>query len=361
MDYASQLSEAKKVLQSAQNILVAVPAEADLDQLAAGLALFLSLQQVDKNADMVSAGTIKVGHTILFGVGQMQNQLPPSSSGDLIITLAGVVSADAEGKPTVPALEKLDYYPEGADLNLVFKVLPGQKFEPSAITPHYKSSGYDLIFVVGAPALTALGSIYNTRTESFSGAHIVNIDNKQTNTQFGTSNVVDPTSTTVSETMTAVLPALDLPLEGDIATNILTGIFAATNNLSGNSSANTFEAVARALRAGGQKPGVSTASAGGTVASTPFQPSVPAPAPVAEEPEEEFEEPELAPTLGTNRDNFTVPPVVPEEQNQPVLAVRQEHVEEAPSPEEVPAGEEAITPELDWLIPKIYKGGSSKG
>ncbi len=328
MKYDAQLSELQRVLPGAKNVLVAIHNNPSVDDLAAGLALFLSLTAAGKNVSIVSEGIIRVGHTNLFGVGQIQNKLPQSGAGNLVISLGGVVS-----NGTVPALEKLDWYPQGSDLNLVFHVIPGQKFEPTHLTPRFEGGAFDLIFVIGSENLSGLGSIYSGHEETFKNIPLANFDNRAGNNGFGTTNVVDPNASSVSEIITQVLTPLQLPFEGDIASNLLAGIFAATNNLQGNNtSADTFAAVSLAMQMGGQKP----------------QPQA-VPTPEAVSFSQAFSQP-MAPQ--------PQPEPVVQQPTQSTLPLTQPEAEPQPSPEERPVGEEVVTPENDWLTPKIFKGSS---
>ncbi len=383
MKYESQLSELIKLLPSAQSILILLPVNSTVDELAGGLALFLSLEEARKEAAIVTEGIIRVGHTNLFGVGEIQSKAPETHGGDFVITLEGVAVTDNEGKGSVPALEKLDYYTQGSNLNLVFKVLSGQKFEPLGISSHHEGKGFDLIFVIGAANFSELGSRYTSNQQLFTTAHVVNIDNWNNNSQFGTTNVVDTGASSVSEMISQILLSLNLPVNGDIATNILSGIFAATADLQKrNTGADTYEAVAQALRAGGQKPvrGGQVREQGGFQGQRPAQPqrqgqpqrpqqSRPS-QPQQTQPVSGFDlskvfdipqapqpevQPEFQPESQPEPENFTAPPVTQAEPQSSVLP------EEQASPEEAPAGEEVVTPEEDWLTPKIFKGKGNIG
>src|SRR3990172_12578464 len=141
MKYEAQLSEVIRLLPSVQNVVIALPAEADVDELAAGLALFLSLEQAGKKTSIITEGVIRVGHTNLFGVGQIQNKIPQAEGGNFTVTLGGIVASDK----TVPSLQNLDWAPSGPqmqDLKLVFHVAPGQKFEPTFVTPTYEEGNF---------------------------------------------------------------------------------------------------------------------------------------------------------------------------------------------------------------------------
>lgn len=357
MKYQAELAQVQKLLPNAQNILIALPADADIDALASGLALYLSLEQVNKKVSIVTEGVIKVEHTHLFGVGQIQNQLPKLEGGDFILTIGGVATLDGK----VPAVEKMDYYPTGNDLNLVFKVVPGQKFEPSHITPKFSSGGFELIFILGASSFQSLGSIYQNSSQVFSGVHIVNINNQQNIAPFGATNVIDTQASSLSEIVAQVLSTLGIPLEGDMATNIINGIFEATDNLSaGNISADTYEVVALALRNGGQKPlsNIAQPNFEAVVPSMPSQPQ-PAPSPYPVDLSKIFNAP-----VSPVQDNFIVPPVISSTrtyQSGTSYGIEQKVDAQPIAQEEMPVGEgvETVSPEADWLTPKIFKGGKS--
>ncbi|MFH0936878.1 MAG: hypothetical protein V1808_01135 [Candidatus Daviesbacteria bacterium] len=352
MKYDAQLSALQTLLPNAKNVLIALPSDASVDALASGLALFLSLKQKGLEASIVTEGTIRVGHTNLFGVGQILSQIPQTSGGDFVITLGGVA---LDGK--VPSVEKMDYFMEGTDLKLVFKVIPGQTFSPTAITPGYMGGNFDLIFVLGAAALENLGGVYSSKPEIFSGAHVVNINNQ--NSSFGNSNVTDPEASSISEMVMQILPALGLPIDGDIASNILAGVFTATSNLTTERiGADTYEIVAQALRSGGKKPSITEVSDAQRMDATTSAPVSVQPEPnIAEERSQGFDlskvfgmdsgsSPTPSPVESVPTESFTVPPVV---ETAPTY-------EEQSSPEEAVSGEAVVTPEDDWLTPKIFGG-----
>lgn len=312
MKYDAQIGELKNLLPSAKSILIALPVGADTDRLAAALSLFLILEARGKEVSVVCEDSMRVAQSHLFGVDHVQKSLPQTEGGNLTVTLEGVASSNG----TVPALEKLDWYAEGNNLNLVFHVLPGQTFQPARIVPHYQGSGFSLIFVIGAANLDSLGGIYRTSSQVFSGVHIVNIDN-QGNTGFGSTNVVDTGASSVCEMMVNLISDLGLTMDGDTASNLLSGIFASTDNLTNAKvNADTYMAVANCLRVGGKKP---------SVASGALQPAIVTSGPV----------PDLS-------------ALIPKEEPPP------------PSPEERPMEEGVVseTPEPEWLTPKIFKGSS---
>ncbi len=339
MKYDGQISELKNLLPSAKNILITIPVGADVDKLAAGLALFLTLEAAGKQVSIVSDDSVLVSHGHLFGVDHVQKTLPSTDGGNLTLTLEGVAASDG----TVPALEKLDWYAENNNLNLVFHVLPNQTFQPARIVPRYQGSGFNLIFTIGAANLNALGNIYQIQPQVFSGTHIVNIDTQSANTSFGQTNIVDSQTSSLSEVVAAVIADLGFALDSDVASNLLTGVFDATNNLSDPKvAADTYIVVANCLRVGGKKPSAGATGQVVPVSSIPQQPTYDWNAVSAAIGQTKAPQPEPI-------SEFTVPPVVSStgDQNQP-------------SPEERPAAEGVVseTVEPEWLTPKIFKGTS---
>ncbi len=347
MDYNTQLTNLKTLLPNARNVLIALPTSTDIDKLASGLALYLSLTQSGKNVSIVCEDTIKVAQAHLFAIDKVSQTLPQSSSGDYILTLQGVAE-----NGVVPSLEKLDYGVEGNNLNLVFKVLPGKVFQPQGMSPRYSGGGFDIIFVLGASTLASLGSIYQQNPQIFSAGHLVNVDNNQGNTNFGTTNVVEPNASSLSEMVILSMNTLGLPLVEDISTNLLTGIFDATSNLtSPKVGADTYQAVSIALKNGGVKPGSQAQSQPVVSQSVPqpiSQQAVPQPSSSAGP---SFDLSALIP----QSEPFTVPPVVASngQKEQAPLS------ENTPSPEERPMAEGVVSEaEPDWLTPKVFKGSS---
>lgn len=351
--YDAQLAGLKSVLPNAKNILIALPRQSDIDKFAAALALFLSFEDQGKQISIVCDDTVRVAQSHLFGIDHVRNAIAQSAAGNYILTLGGVAVPDPSGVGgKVPALEKLDYFVEGNNLNLVFNVLPGQTFAPNSLTPRYQGSGIDVIFVVGAASLIDLGNIHQQSSSVFSGPHIVNIDNETDNAMFGQTNVVDSSSSSVSEIVTDVINDLSLPFDQDMGTNLLAGIFDATNNLQNpNVGADTYLSVSTCIRVGGKKPqggygqpagqGLDLSAFVPQPQAAPVAPTAPVvPAPVQSSPQADFFNP-ASPSNGF----FGSP--------------------ERPSSEERPAGEAVISEgesessfEPGWLTPKVFKGTS---
>lgn len=253
LKYDHQLTEVKTRLPGANRILVVLPQNLNTDNLAAGLSLYLSLKSAGKKVDIVSTGTPTVAQSNLYGIGEIKNDVSKSSGGNFIISLDGVVDSTGTMQQ-VPALEKLDWYPEGSKLNLVFHVVPGQSFVPTNITSRHEEAGYDLTFVFGCQSLNELGNLFISNSAYFAQSQVVNVDNNPLNSYFGFANVIDPQASSLSEIIAHVLPSLTLNMDQDLASNIIAGIYSATNNLTQKVNPDTFLAVSQAVQVGGTLP-----------------------------------------------------------------------------------------------------------
>lgn len=255
LKYDHQLTEVKTRLPSVNRILIVLPQNLNVDNLAAGLSLYLSLKSTGKKVDIVSTGTPQVSQSNLYGIGDIKNDVSKSGGGNFIISLDGVVDTTGTMQQ-VPALEKLDWYPEGSKLNLVFHVVPGQRFEPSNITSRHEESGYDLTFVIGCQSLNELGNLFISNSQYFAQSQVVNIDVNPLNSYFGFANVIDPQTSSISEIVAHILPSLTLSMDLDVSSNIIAGIYFATNNLTTKVNPDTFMAVSQAVQIGGSLPNI---------------------------------------------------------------------------------------------------------
>ncbi len=398
MDTDAKLAQIIPLLPSASKILIALPSKTTVDILAAGLSLYLSLQQAGKQPVIATEDTLLVSHGNLYGAGEVKTTLAKDASGDYILTLEGVVDASAtDPAKKVPAVERLDWYPEGSNLNLVFHIVPGQTFNPTKIEPKPKSDGFNLIFTMGAGGFNELGAIYSQNPEIFVGVPIVNIDINPGNTNFGQVNIIDNDSGTVCELTARVITGLSLPFEGDIASNVLTGVYDATQNLTVNLKPTTFSVVGQAMQAGGKIPVLNQPApvqapdeAALTAQNQVFHPQPPVPTPAApivdSSPVADLKADltqaisDATPTpnlgailMGTDTPNVSQQPIFEptpasvqapvSEPEQPVSVLVEE--EPRPSAEEQPVSEvvmtptpEVVNPSPDWLTPKVFKGTS---
>lgn len=236
----------KQALASAKQILILLPQNPDQDSVAAGLALYLSLQKQQLSASIGCATAMTVGFNRLFAVDKIK---PRIGNQNLVISF----------NYPEDSLEKVSYDkdPQNQKFNLTIEPKAGlQPLDVNSVQYSYTGSNADVIFVIGARSLEDLGELFKSEQKLLEDKSktLVNLSSLDKNSQFGTVNLYDPTASGCSEIMFAVLSGLQLPLDSDMATNLLAGIEAKTNNFtSTQTSADTFEIVSQLMRLGAKK------------------------------------------------------------------------------------------------------------
>lgn len=285
-----QLNALKAKLQEINSVLITFAATPNQDSIAAALAFYLSLKSSGKKVIVAASLPVTVRDSHLVALDKVKTDI---GGNNLVITL------------NVPEdrVDKVTSNTEGGHLNLIIN--PREGAEPVTekdIVFGYSGAVADLILVIGAADLKDVGTLAEKEVELFTKSTIANISNQVGS--FGAINITDPSSSN-SELVTALLKELALPMDVDIANNLMIGIEAGTDNLSSpNMTADTFEALAVLYRTGARRQ-VKTI--------VPQQAKIVADMPIV--------------------DNG---PVIEETPTQPVAE-----------------------PQADWLKPKIYKGGST--
>jgi len=234
-----QLNALKAKIAEVTSILITISSNANQDSVAAALAFYLSLKQSGKNVHIVSSTLPVVRDSHIVGLDKIETSV---GGNNLVITL------------NVPEdrIDKVTSNTEGGHLNLVINPREGSSpVTDKDVIFSYSGAAADLVVVIGAADLKDVGALYEKEIELFSRSPIANISNQVGN--FGSINLTDPSSSN-SELVTALLKELALPLDIDIANNLMVGIEAATNGLSSpNMTADTFEALAVLYRTGARR------------------------------------------------------------------------------------------------------------
>lgn len=201
----------RTLISQAQNILVALASDSDEDELAAALSLYLLLKSKNKQITIVSPQKVKVGQAYLFGVDKIQSTV--SGSSNLVVSLPY-----QEG-----TIEKVSYNIEGNRFNLVIEPRgENLNFDPKQIEYQYGKGDFDMIITVGADEPSQLGNVYSKMPRVFTDKPVVNIDKSASNTKFGKINLLNNSS--ASRVVTLVFKYLNMQLDPDTASNLLTGL-----------------------------------------------------------------------------------------------------------------------------------------
>lgn len=230
--------EIQKILTPAQNPLVAIGLNSGFDQVAAALALFLSLKKTGKKASVLSPEEMRVEFSHLVGVDKVGGRL---TEGDLILSFP-VEKIDKISSNENEAAGKLD---------LVIRLKTGvPALKKEEVIFSFGSGQVDLIFTVGVQKLDDLGKVYQENMNLFKEKTVVNIDNQPQNSQYGRINLTNP-ETSCSEIVISLIKNLRLPIDQDISGNLFLGLRQATQNFQKSSiTAETFEAAAFCMKAG---------------------------------------------------------------------------------------------------------------
>jgi nanoRNase/pAp phosphatase (c-di-AMP/oligoRNAs hydrolase) len=307
----------KTAIDQAADMLVLLPENAGQEMVAAALGLSQVLQETQKGIVIACPSTLSQNSRSLPGGDQIAQKI---GNRNLVISLK-VQNRDS--------IDKVSYNLDETDqvFNLIIQPKKGnQPLKKDDVAFSYSGAKADLIFVVGAARLEDLGSFYESERKLFQDAKTVSLNRFQTAT-FADFQIQNGQTTGHAELAYELTKALGLTLTTDAATNFLSGIDIATNNLQHPAvNADTFEKVATLMRAGGvRKP-----------AHTPPMPGLTMPIPVSS----------VRPMPQTNGTSTPMPAApqiaIPQKVNQPIP-------EE--SSKEVPQ---------EWLQPKIYKSTSSK-
>lgn len=269
MSKTYNIEPVKQALSTAKQILVLLPQNPNVDSVAAALALHLALSKKGLSVTIGCSTPMTVQFNRLFGVDKIK---PRIGNQNLVISF----------NYPEDSLEKVAYDKDPANQKFHLTIEPKAGMQPldtSQVEYSYTGSSADVIFVIGARTLEDLGELYKQEKALLDNKSktLVNVASMDKNAQFGTVNLYDPTACGCSEIMAAVIRGLELNLEPDMATNLLAGIEAATQNLAQARSADTFEIVTELMRLGGQRNHLAAPTQPAWPRPNPFVPLAPQP------------------------------------------------------------------------------------
>lgn len=250
MDLTLEAKALKDVLgKNVQHVAILMPETAGRDVVAAGLSLFLTLQQMEKTAKIAHPKPPTVGWSHLIGINKMVSHI---GSKNFVISLDYV-----EG-----AIEKVSYNIENDKFNLVIEPRhDAPLFNEKNVKYRYDGLAADLIITLNAQSLEQLGKYYEDHKKLFQEKPVVVIDHNAANKQYGAVNIIRPASS-ISEIVSHILKTVQLPVNSDIATNLYDGILSGSRNFTlPTVTASTFEAAAWVLHQGARKQAAAFAPA----------------------------------------------------------------------------------------------------
>lgn len=221
--------------------IIIIPPNSSVDTIASATSLYLSLTKIGKTVSLVCSSPIKAQ---LTGADKFQNSF--TTSGDNLV----VSFPYTDG-----AIDKVDYNIKDSAFNLIISPRQGfPKLNPNQVKFKYAGGTIDFIIVIDTPSLNALGQIYTDNQTMFQGREIINIDRHLTNGFFGSVNFVNKSASSISELILKIIQSFNAQIDKDIASNLYSGLLAATNNFTSYSvNAETFETASTLLKLGAIK------------------------------------------------------------------------------------------------------------
>lgn len=122
---------------------------------------------------------------------------------------------------------------------------------PQQLTARSGDFPYQAIIAIGCSDLDGLGCLYQNYPMFFQQTNIVNLDCSTSNEEYGQLNIINVKTSSVSEMVYQLFADQPELIDADIATCLLTGIIAATNNFkTANLCPQTLTAAADLMRLG---------------------------------------------------------------------------------------------------------------
>jgi c-di-AMP phosphodiesterase-like protein len=238
MSSSDQLNQLKKALTDASAVLVLIGQNPNHDFVAAGLGLYLVLKEAGKETEIACPSDMRVEFSHLVGLDKIKNKL---GNKNLVVSFDYVEDS----------IEKVSYHVKENKFNLVVQPKPGAKpLDSDKVTYSYTGARADLIFVIGARSFDGLGSFYGDEKQIFSESYTVSVGNSNV-TPFSKTTIVDVNASSVSEVAYSLLSSLEFKVEGDAASNFLSGIDYATGRFGDSRTpASSFAAAAQLIGKG---------------------------------------------------------------------------------------------------------------
>lgn len=232
----------KDQIEKSNNILICVGKNSDGDSLGAALGLYAYLRKMEKKTDIISLNTLLEKYAFMPFADMISHKI--QGARDYIFSL----DIDKSN------LQQMRYEVEDHKLKIFITAKSGD-IAKDKISLESSKFNYDLIFVVGTTDMENLGNIYDENPELFYEIPVVNIDHKPSNERFGKINLVELSASSTSEVMFGLLSGMDENLiSEDIATNLLTGIIAATESFQNkNTTPKVFITAASLVSKGANK------------------------------------------------------------------------------------------------------------
>lgn len=228
-------------LEKSKSVIILLPLKPYLDQVAAGLSLYLALRE-EKEVQIYSPSPMIVEFNRLVGIDKVSSEL---GNKNLTIEFAEYKATD---------IERVSYDIKDGQFKLT--VIPKQNVVPpqkDSVKLSYSGINVDAVVMIGGLNESHFPAISGSE---LLGATIAHVGNKDISLSSGKNYIsFSKPASSVSEVMYGLIKESGLKIDEDIATNLISGIEKSTNNLldSGVSS-ETFMVMSDLIKSGGKRP-----------------------------------------------------------------------------------------------------------
>jgi len=242
MEDQNQYLATKKLLDSANSVIVILPPDPSPDMVSAGLSLHVSLASSGKKSQ-IGCGTPVHVDEALHGALEINDSIGARNL---------VISFDYHEDD----LEKVDYDVR-SDGKFYLMIKPKANApvpDVSNVKYAYSGASADLVITLGIGSLEELGKIYADEKKFLDEAKILSLNISPKPTSF-TPNLLHQTAGSFSELVAVLMEKIGLKPSPDAGKNLLGSIYGETKDLtSPRMTADTFSAIAFLMRHGARLP-----------------------------------------------------------------------------------------------------------
>ncbi|KKT40040.1 hypothetical protein A3K29_01480 [Candidatus Collierbacteria bacterium RIFOXYB2_FULL_46_14] len=242
MEDQNHFSSAKKLLDSANSIIIILPPDPSVDLVSAGLSLHLSLKSSGKKSQIGCGSEVHVASNL-----QGAHEIADSIGARNLVISFNYHEND---------LEKVDYdvRPDGKFYLMIKPKANSPIPDVSNVKYSYSGASADLVISLGIGSLEELGKIYADEKKFLDEAQILSLHTSPKPVQF-TKNLLHQTTGSYSELVSVLLEKVGIKPSSEAGKNLLGSIYEETKNLtSPRMTAETFSAIAFLMRHGARLP-----------------------------------------------------------------------------------------------------------
>src|SRR3989344_349471 len=247
MDHNDQETILSKLTKSEQPLVVVSP-RGTFDDLAAGLALYLSVKNLGKKSSIYANVPTVDEASRLYGVGEIGNV---KNQKNFVITVQNAVKN----------VDKVSYFLDSDNrLNITVHALPGG---PGVSEEDVSFDNLlvlsDIVFSIGFESKMELEQIITPEQLNNPNVLTISINRPTMSQKIAQIDVIDNESMSMCETVTEMIQNLALPVNEDIAYNLFAGIsFASGNFLPAKSTQRSFQLAGWLVKFGAGKSSMAT-------------------------------------------------------------------------------------------------------